>query len=384
MNNTALNTKKTHSPIITISKKGQMKKGMPVLIRVIAIAVALLICAVVSTILTKKDPGFFFAQLFSGVFGTERRIWQLLEKTAILLIIAVAITPAFKMKFWNIGAEGQVLVGSLASVACIVWWGGEMSNSLLLIVMVIFSMILSAIWALIPALFKAQWNTNETLFTLMMNYIAMRLVAFSISKWVPNGSMVMGFLKHGQLPGVINNQSYIINIAIIAVATILIYAYLNYSKHGYELSIVGESINTAKYVGINVKKVIIRTMILSGVLCGLAGFIIVAGDAHTISENVVAGRGFTAILVSWLAKFNPLYMLVTSVLVIFFEQGSAQVASAANLGSALPNIVSSIFFFVLIASEFFINYKVNFHIDLSKFKKNKSIDKKESSKEVKE
>lgn len=352
---------KKNEPLFHILKRTDIKKSKAWAVRGTAMLLALLVCGIVNAILTKGQFVEFYAELFNGTFGTGRRIWNLIHSLAILLCIALAVTPAFKMRFWNIGAEGQVLMGALGSVICIIYFGGKVPDSVLILLMVCFSIVLGAIWAVIPAIFKAKWNTNETLFTLMMNYIAMNLVAYCINIWAPGGSGTIGLLTFGQFPK-IAGQAYLLNIIIVSILTALLYVYLKYSKHGYEISVVGQSENTAKYIGINVKKVIIRTMILSGVLCGLAGLLLVGGTHHTINTNLAGGRGFTAILVSWLANFNPLMMIVTSFLVVFLQQGSAQVATASGLGAAqsYSAIIVGIFFFFIIGCEFFLNYKMKF------------------------
>lgn len=354
-------TKTAREPLFHVAKRGYVVWWKAWLIRIAAFVAALIVCGIVSSALTKGSFGDFFKYLFQGAFGTERRIWNLMQGVAILLCIALAVTPAFKMKFWNIGAEGQVLIGGLACVVCIQYLGDKLDNTLLLIIMAIASVLSGAIWAVIPAIFKAKWKTNETLFTLMMNYIAMQLVACCIFIWVKSGSGVLGILKHGQFPS-LGGQAYLLNILIVAALTVLLYVYLRYSKHGYEISVVGESENTARYIGINVKKVIIRTMILSGAICGMAGLLLVAGTDHTINSNTVGGQGFTAILVSWLAKFNPIAMILTSFLVVFLEKGSSHISSLYGLGEDLPDIICGIFFFFIIGCEFFINYKVKFRI----------------------
>ena len=355
-----LNAKSGREPLFHISKRTDIPKWKAWAIRVGAVVAALVVGAIVSAVLDGGASfGLFFENLFVGVFGTERRIWNFLQNTAIMLIIALALAPAFKMKFWNIGAEGQVLMGGLACVVCIQYFGGKVPDSVLLVIMAAFSIAFSAVWAVIPAIFKAQWNTNETLFTLMMNYIATQIVLYCICIWVPNSSGKLPTLSHGQFPS-IGGYAYLLNIIIVAVVTVALFVYMRFSKHGYELTVVGESVNTAKYVGINVKKVIIRTMILSGVLCGVAGFLLVSGTSYTLSTATVDNRGFTAILVAWLGKFNPLTMGGTSLLYVFIDQGSSQTATDLGLGGYYPDIITGIFFFLIIACEFFINYKVRF------------------------
>ncbi len=358
----AVKQKTVKEPLFRIVKRADLERWKSWLIRLGAGLIALLVSGIVSTILTKGNFFTFFGELFNGSFGTERRIWNLLQGTAVLLCISLAITPAFKMRFWNIGAEGQVLIGSLAAAASIVWWGGKVPDGVLLLIMAVFSILAGAVWAVIPAIFKALWNTNETLFTLMMNYVATHLVLYCINIWSPNGSGTIGVLEHGTFP-VIGGQTYLLNVIIVAVLTAAVYLYLCFSKHGYEISVVGESEKTAKYVGINVKKVIIRTLAVSGMICGLAGLLLVAGtNTPTINSTLVGGRGFTAILVSWLSKFNPLIMIGTSFLVVFLQKGAAQMATVSQVhaSAAYSDIIIGIFFFFIIGCEFFINYSVKF------------------------
>ena len=327
------------------------------LVRVISIIASLVVCAVVIMLLTKKNPIEIYASMFKGAFGTNLRIWNFLQNTAILLCISLAITPAFKMKFWNIGAEGQVLIGGLATVCVMMFLGDSLPYPALILVMIAASVAASIIWAVIPAFFKAMWNTNETLFTLMMNYVAMQLVAFFLKYFVKSGSGTLAPMPDFGLP-VIFNQPYLLNIIIVAVLTAVVYIYLKKTKHGYEISVVGESENTAKYIGINVRKVIIRTLVVSGALCGIAGLLLVGGTNHTINTSTVGGRGFMAIMVSWLAKFNPVIMIFTSALIVFFEKGAGQVSTDFRLPDAISDIVTGIILFFIIGCEFFLQYKI--------------------------
>jgi simple sugar transport system permease protein len=301
--------------------------------------------------------GEFYYCFIDGIFSTGELVWTYFKDTAVLLCISLAVTPAFKMRFWNIGAEGQTLIGMLGAVAMAFYFGGKVPEWLLLILMFVAAITAGAIWAIIPALFKAIWNTNETLFTLMMNYVAAFLVSFILVVWVPSGT-ALGELAHGHLPSIGHN--YLLIIAVTVILTFALNIYLNYSKQGYEIAVVGESERTARYVGINVKKVIIRTMIISGVLCGLAGFLVGAGLDHSITSESIEGRGFTAIMVSWLAKFKPIFMLITAALVVFLETGASQISETFDVQGAMPDIIVGIILFFIIGCEFFLNYEVHF------------------------
>lgn len=353
---------KNHEPIIHIAKRDALVWWKSWLIRVLSVVGALIVCAVVTVVLTGENPLSVYATMIDGAVGTERRVWGLLQNVAMLLCVSLAVTPAFKMRFWNIGAEGQVLIGGLATAACMILFGEKLPSYLLFPAMIIASVVAGAVWALIPAIFKAKWNTNETLFTLMMNYIAIQIVSYFTYIWsVPKGSGQIGVINAatnaGWLPS-IGKYSYLLNILIVAAITVFMYIYLKYSKHGYEISVVGESENTARYVGINVKKVIIRTMLLSGAICGIAGLLLVSGTDHTITRDTAAGRGFTAIMVSWLAKFNPVYMILTSFLIVFLQKGAIQISTSFGLNDSFSDIITGIIIFFIIGSEFFINYTV--------------------------
>ena len=356
--------KKQREPLFHIAKRSALPWYKSWGIRGIAILAALIFAGLVAMALTGENPLQIYATMIKGNFSSERRIWMLLQSIAMLMCVSLAVTPAFKMRFWNIGAEGQVLMGGLATAACMIMFGNKMPNWLLIIVMIVSSMLAGALWALIPAIFKAKFNTNETLFTLMMNYVGIQLVSYFVILWEnPKGSGHIGIINQstqaGWLP-TIGSQKYLLNILIVLAITVFMYIYLKYSKHGYELAVVGESENTARYIGVNVNKVIIRTMLLSGALCGVAGLLLVGGTDHTIATTTAGGRGFTAIMVSWLAKFNPIYMIATSFLLAFFERGASEISTIFNLDQSFSDIISGIILFFIIGSEFFINYEIKF------------------------
>ena len=349
---------------IHITKRKEMPLAQSTAIRLGAIAIALVVCGVITAIMTGLNPIDVYATMLQGAFGTPRKIWTLLQELAILLCVSVALTPAFRMKFWNLGGEGQILIGCFASAACMITLGDKVPNAVLILIMVVTSISAGAIWAVIPAFFKARWNTNETLFTLMMNYVATQIVAYFVIVWeVPKGSGNIGIINQASEAGwfpVIGGQKYLLNVILVALVTVAMYVYLNYSKHGYEISVVGESTNTARYVGIKVEKVILRTLLLSGAICGFAGLLLVAGTNHTLTTTLAGGRGFTAVMVAWLAKFNPLVMVASSLLLVFMGSGAGEISTAFGLNHAFGDILTGIILFFIIGCEFFITYKVNF------------------------
>lgn len=354
--------KQHREPFLRIAKRDGLVWWKAWLIRIAAVAAALLVCAGLIVLITDYNPVQIYAAMIEGSFGSSRKIWITLQKTAMLLCIALAVTPAFKMRFWNIGAEGQVLMGALATAGCMIAWGDKLPLAALIPIMVVFAVGVGMVWTVIPAIFRARWGTNETLFTLMMNYVATQLVSFAITFWEnPVGSNTVGIINSatsgGWLPSLFG-QRYLLNIVVVVLLTLGMFIYLQYSKQGYEIAVVGESQNTARYIGIDVGRVIVRTMAISGAVCGLAGLMLVAGTDHTISTNTVGGQGFTAIMVSWLAKFNPVFMALTSFLLIFLERGSGEIATTFRLNESVSDILTGIILFFIIGCEFFVNYKV--------------------------
>ena len=332
-------------------------------IRGCAIVLALIVCAVVTMLMTGENPVSIYATIFKGAFGSARKTWVTFQNLAVLLGISLAVTPAFKMRFWNIGAEGQVLIGCLATAACMICLGDKLPNAVLILVSLIAALAAGGLWGFLPAFFKAKWNTNETLFTLMMNYIATQLAAFFIIVWeVPKGAGKIGIINQnteaGWLP-VVGGQKYLLVILVVAILTVFMYLYLNYSKHGYEIAVVGESQRTASYAGIKVERVIIRTMVLSGAVCGLMGLLLTAGTDHTLTTTIVGGRGFTAVMVSWMAKFNPIIMVFTSLLLVVLGRGASEISSTFGLNQSFSDILTGIILFFIIGSEFFITYQVS-------------------------
>lgn len=345
-------------PLLRLVKRDALSPNKIILIYTIAIVTSLLLSAIICSVFSSKNPLDFFVSLFTGAFGSSRRIWLLLQDTALLLGVAVALVPAFKMKFWNLGGNGQILIGCLAAISCMFYLGGKLPDPLLIIIMTVASIVAGAIWGVLPAIFKAHFDTNESLFTLMLNYIAAGLVSMFITIWVKSGSGVLEPLNFGNFPDLFGSK-YLLTVLIFVILAVLMYTYLNYTKHGYEISVVGDSPNTAKYIGIDVKKVIIRTMIISGAIAGVVGLFLAGGIHHTISTASANNMGFTAIMATWLAAFNPLVMIGTCFFIIFISRGMVEVR--ANFGftnDSIANIVIGLVYFCVIACSFFITYRI--------------------------
>ena len=359
------------APLFHIARRDRMHPAAAWGVRVGAFVLALVLNAVWVWCMVGVDPVTFYGTMLKGAFGSSSYLWATFKATAKLLCIAVALAPAFKMRFWNIGAEGQVLIGGMMA-ALLMHDYPSIPGPVLLLLMLLVSMVAGGVWGLLPAFFKAKLNANETLFTLMMNYIAIQIVWYFYHKWsgfssapgVINQRTQIGWLS--SLWGGQSNGSWLQNedfwfIAIVVVIAVLMYFYLRLTKQGYEIAVVGESHNTARYAGISVNKVILRTMLISGAICGLCGFLTVSSQSHNISVNMASGYGFTAIIVAWLSKFNTFTMAGVSLLIVALENGAAQMANTyANQGFSSPaaSVLVGVMLLLVIGSEFFIQYRI--------------------------
>lgn len=365
------------APLFHVVKRDNPSFLRGALVRLLAVVLSLIVCSVIIVLLTGMNPLSVYGALIDGAVGTSRRAWITLRDAAILLCIGFAVMPAFRMRFWNTGAEGQVLVGCLATAAVMIY-GKSLPTWLLYTLCPLAGMLAGILWGIVPAFFKAKWNTNETLFTLMLNYIATQLVAYCIIFWEKTkGSNSVGLInskgKIGWLPNinfnaeggsswlpVIKNNGYLFPIIIVVVLAVVLFIYMRYTKQGYEISVVGESENTAHYAGISVGKVVVRTMAICGGIAGIAGYLLTAGVGHTISTSIVGGRGFTAIVVAWLGKLNPFTMMLVAFGLVFMEKGSVEIASQFSLNENASEILTGVILFFILGCEFFINYRLEF------------------------
>ncbi len=349
--------KSVREPLFHVAKRTEVTVRRQILARVIATLIGIIVTCLICLIVYGCDPITVLVEVWKGNFGTERSRWLLLRDTALLLGVGLALIPSFKMKFWNLGGNGQILIGGLVTIACMRSLGGRYPDGVVWLIMLLSAIICGAVWAVIPAIFKAFFKTNESLFTLMMNYIAAGLVVFAIKEWSGSkGSGSLATIKTANLPKLGGND-YLLIIIIVAVVCALMFAYMKYSKHGYEVAVVGESENTARYIGINVKKTIIRTLILSGALCGLIGFLLAGAKDHTINADAAKNMGFTAIIAVWLAKMNPLGTIASSFGIIFITNGIKNLQTTVGVtDNSVSNMIVGIMYFCLIGCEFFVYY----------------------------
>ncbi len=344
--------------MIRIVKKAETKKINAYILRVLIIILSLVATGVFLEILG-HDAIDVYVKMLQGAFGSAFRIKETLNKTIPLTITSLGIILAFKMKFWNIGAEGQIMIGAF-SASAVALNLSHLNKPTLLILMMVAAIIGGGIWALVPAFFKVKFGVNETIFTLMLNYIAIKWVTYlQYGPWKDPSALgfptIPMFERVAILPKVFGVH---IGWIVAIILTIIIYIFMNHTKKGFEIAVVGESIDTARYSGMNVKKVIVTTMILSGGLCGLAGMIQASAIERTLSVYLSGGYGYTAIITAWLSGLNAFVAMITSFLFAVLLQGGSYIQTSAQIPQSVAQIIQSVILFFVLGGEFFINYKV--------------------------
>ncbi|MDR2600245.1 MAG: ABC transporter permease [Oscillospiraceae bacterium] len=353
--------KEHQEPWIRMVKIDSVPRGIPLLVRVSALLGAMLTGAII-ILAMGSNPILVYISMITESLGSASVLRETIRIAIPLLITGLGIALAFKMRFWNIGAEGQIIAGGVAASYFALFWNGYLPYPMLLIVMFIAAVVAGGLWGMIPAIFKAKWNTNETLFTLMLNYIALEGLRYlQYGPWRDPRAfgfpIISPFPAEARLPTLFGvHIGWIIALLLV----VLVHIYMKKSKQGYEISVVGESVQTARYAGINVNLVYLRTMFISGAIAGITGYVTVAGANGTISEEFTGGVGFTAITVAWLAKLNPVAMIIISCFLAILDKGSGPLVNSFGIPSSVAGIITGLFLFFMLGSEFFLNYRLVF------------------------
>ncbi len=345
------------TPLIRLAKREDMERWKVWGVRLGAFFVAFLFGLILFAI-AGVNPLQAYGGMISGALGKASGLRQVAKNAIPLLGTALALAPCFKMRYWNIGAEGQITMGAMGATYFALYWYDKLPHVLLLIVMAAAACICGALWSLIPSFFKSKWGTNETLFTLLMNYIAIGIVSWlQGSHWEgkPGSQIIPTFDKSALLPKLFGVH---IGWIVVLLLTVVIFVYMNYTKHGYEVAVLGESENTARYAGMNVAKVTMRTAAFSGAISGLVGFMAVSGVNGTLNADIAGGVGFTAITVAWLAQLNPFAMIFIAILLATLSRGASVLQTSMGVPSSASGIFTGIMLLCMLSSEFFINYRM--------------------------
>lgn len=348
-----------HAPQLPlrIVKRAELGLARARLLKLLSVLAALAVGGLF-VLLLGFNPFEIYATILNGAFRSAEAVRSTVKLVIPLLISALGISLAFKMRFWNIGAEGQIIMGGIFA-SYFALFHADWPRPLLMLVMFAASLLGGALWGLIPAFFKARFGTNETLFTLMLNYIALYIIVFlRDGPWADPESggfpKIARFDKNAELYKLFGVQiGWVIGLVLV----VMVWVYLKYTKHGYEISVVGDSPATARYAGMPVRKIILRTMAISGAICGIAGMTQSTGSNMTLAISVAGGVGFTAIIVAWLAGLNPFGILITSILFSVLEKGCSVMQSSYGLSSDTADVLQGIILFCVLGGEFFIRYR---------------------------
>jgi len=350
---------KEKTPLIRIAKRENMPPVTVWTIRIGSLFVALILGSI-PFLISGINPLVAYATIIQKTLGKASGIRYVVRTMIPLLGTGLALAPCFKMHYWNCGGEGQITMGAIGAAFIAFNFAGKLSSPVTLILMAVTSMVFGAIWSMIPSFFKAHWNTNETLFTLTLNYIAIGIAAWLVGgPWegVPGSQIAPNFSENAVLPKIFGIQA---GWVLIVILVVVMFVYLKYTKHGYEIAVLGESENTARYAGMNVTKIIIRTAILSGAICGLVGFMIASGSSQTLYKDCAGGVGFTAITVAWLSQLNPFIMVVIAAILAILSRGGSALATFMQVPAAISEILSGLILLCMLACEFFVNYRIIF------------------------
>lgn len=343
--------------MVKIITKQEPSRKQENLMRIGAVVIALIASGIVLAVMG-FNPFSVFTKIVEGSVFSVYRFQETINKTIPLVVLSLGIAIAFKMKFWNIGAEGQLYMGAFGA-SLIVFNCGSLPAIILLPLMLITAFIFGGLYALIPAFLKLKFKTSESLVTLMLNYVAVQWITYlQYGPW--KDPKVNGFPKipifpdNAILPKVFGvHIGWIIALVLVVLMTVL----FRKTKLGYEIDVLGESSVTAQYAGMNIIKITIISIMISGGLCGIAGMMQASGIETSLSNQLSGGLGFTAVITTWLARLSPSFIVVVSFLFAMLLQGSTYLQSSLGIPSDVGNILQGIIIFFVLGSEFFIRYR---------------------------
>ena len=337
-----------------------------------AVMAALLLGAVVLMALG-VDPVAYYSRMFTmGMIGNKiayKTFENYLKVFAPLALTSVALSLAFKMRFWNIGGEGQFILGAIASAAVAFQVGPVLPQPVTLLLMCLAGMLAAGLYGVFVAALKVRFGTNETLMTLMLNYIALYLLMFiSEDKGAWNffldpesvRPVFASFASTVSFPKIPLVGKFGLNVCVIftVLVGVLVYIYLKYTKHGYEIAVVGDSASTAHYAGMKVNTIVLRTVFLSACLIGLAAAFKV-GTAGILSTTITGDVGWTGIVVAWLSQLNTVIIFVVSALISMLHYGSTVAAATfSQVDSSFANMLQGVILFLVLAADFFTRFRV--------------------------
>ena len=337
-----------------------------------AVALALVMGALLLLALG-VDPIAYYTRMFTmGTIGNKiayKTYINYLKEFVPLALTSVALSLAFKMRFWNIGGEGQFILGAISAALIAFKLGPILPNGLTLLIMCLAAMVVAGLYGLGVAALKVKFGTNETLMTLMLNYVAVYILNYigeTKADWnffLQADSQRPVFEKFASIvsfPSIPMGKNFTLNVCVILTLLIgvIVFVYLKYTKHGFEINVVGDSAGTARYAGMKVNSIVLRTVFLSAALIGLAAAFKV-GTAGVLSTSITDDVGWTGVIVAWLSQLNTGAIFVVSALISVLNFGSVQAATTfAQVDSSFANMLQGVILFLVLAADFFIRFRI--------------------------
>ena len=319
------------------------------------------------------DPIAYYTRMFTmGTIGNKiayKTYINYLKEFVPLALTSVALSLAFKMRFWNIGGEGQFILGAISAATVAFKLGPILPNGITLLVMCLAAMVVAGLYGLGVAALKVKFGTNETLMTLMLNYVAVYILNYigeTKADWnffLQADSQRPVFEKFASIvsfPSIPMGKNFTLNVCVILTLLIgvIVFVHLKYTKHGFEINVVGDSAGTARYAGMKVNSIVLRTVFLSAALIGLAAAFKV-GTAGVLSTSITDDVGWTGVIVAWLSQLNTGAIFVVSALISVLNFGSVQAATTfAQVDSSFANMLQGVILFLVLAADFFIRFRI--------------------------
>ncbi len=345
---------------IVFRKRTSISRTATILVPILSFLIAIILGSIL-LLITGVNPIETYVAMARGTFGSSSAFAETMVVAIPLMLTGFSVAIAFRMRFWNIGAEGQLVLGGIAGAGVALFLSDFIPDVLLLPVIILAGMLAGALWAGIPAVLKAYLGVDETLTTLMLNYVAILFSSYLyFGAWRdPMGFGFPGtarFPEAAWLPRIFGRMHYGLIFAIIA--GLILWFVFERTRWGFELKIIGENQSAAEYLGIRIARNIVLAILLSGALSGLAGVSQVTGVARRLQEGLAVGHGFTAIIVAWLARLNPIIIFFVAVLMAALQVGGDQVQMRMGLPSAVGLVLQGLILFPMLAGSLFTEYKL--------------------------
>lgn len=345
---------------LVFEKRNSVSRKAIVLVPVASFLVSLVLTGIL-LIIFKTNPFATYASMFTGAFGSWINFTETLVKAIPLMLTGIGVGLAFRLRFWNIGAEGQLVFGGVAATWVALFWSPFLPAPMVLPLALIMGIIAGGLWAGIPAVLKVGLNVDETLVSLMLNYVAILLAqGLYYGPWIdPRGMGFPGtkmFPKSAWLPR-FSGRAHV-GLIIAVILGLIMWLVLNRTKWGFEVKMVGQNPRAAKVMGVNIGKNIIIAILISGALSGLAGACEVTAISHRLQQGLAIGYGYTAIIVAWMAQLNPVASLFVAVLMAGLLVGGDQVQMMMGLPSAMGIVLQGMILFPMLAGSLFTDYKL--------------------------